>query len=160
MTYVIDPHGKIISYLKVIMLLLLSLTGSICRESRMVVWLQFQRRISFQNVTTSLSCSIDLSKEDLFEFQSGWMRQVFGCRTLPLSWLFPAVNTLSLVFSLAQVAKRCWNLPLKHPLIWTRIPGLDVCVFHAALFTSWWKKCAIPSRSNIFLMFKILHSLR
>lgn len=36
------------------------------------------RTISPPNVTTSLSCSIDPSEGDPFEFQSGWMRQFFG----------------------------------------------------------------------------------
>lgn len=53
-----------------------------------------------------------------------------------LSWLVLAVNTLSLVLSRPQMATRCWNLPRKHPLIRTRVPGFSVCVCHAALFTS------------------------
>ena len=35
--------------------------------------------ISFPNVTTSLSCSIDPGEGDPFEFQPGWMRQFFSC---------------------------------------------------------------------------------
>ncbi len=53
-----------------------------------------------------------------------------------LSWLVLAVNTLSLVFSRPQMATVNWNLPLKHPLIRTSIPGLSVCICYAALFTS------------------------
>ncbi len=56
--------------------------------------------------------------------------------TLQLSWLVPAVNRLSSVFSRPQMATGCWNLPLKHPVIRNRIPELCVCVCHPALFTS------------------------
>lgn len=67
-----------------------------------------------------------------------------------LSWLVSAVNMLSLVFSRSQIATRCWNLPLKHPVIRTRLPGLALFVSRCTIHLQA-ERCAVASVNQLSL---------
>lgn len=89
--------------------------------------------ISSPNVTTSLSCSIDPSEGDPFEFQSGWMRQFFGCHTAAV---LACPNSKHTIISLLTTADghKVLESPSKTSSDYKQNAlALCVCACHAAL---------------------------